>query len=93
MDLYIHSPIRLHGVLLNYLSTETTYHFITFKLWRTSVCIPRLTTSSRAVEWMKLIMRHCIGLNSLYFRETRGTTLVAILSVYNVIRGSYLFIA
>jgi hypothetical protein len=24
MDLYIHSPIRLHGVVLNYLSTGTT---------------------------------------------------------------------
>jgi hypothetical protein len=27
MDLYVHSPIRLHGVVLNYLSTETTLQF------------------------------------------------------------------
>jgi hypothetical protein len=27
VDLYIHSPIRLHGVVLNYLSTGTTLHF------------------------------------------------------------------
>jgi hypothetical protein len=25
VDLYIHSPIRLHGVVLNYLSTGTTF--------------------------------------------------------------------
>jgi hypothetical protein len=24
VDLYIHSPIRLHGVVLNFLSTKTT---------------------------------------------------------------------
>jgi hypothetical protein len=29
MDLYIHSPIRLHGVVLNYLSTGTTLPFYT----------------------------------------------------------------
>jgi hypothetical protein len=28
MDLYIHSPIRLHGVVLKYLSTGTTLLFI-----------------------------------------------------------------
>jgi hypothetical protein len=30
VDLYIHSPIRLHGVVLNYLSTGTTLPFFTF---------------------------------------------------------------
>jgi hypothetical protein len=25
VDLYIHSPIRLHGIVLNLLSTETTF--------------------------------------------------------------------
>jgi hypothetical protein len=28
VDLYIHSPIRLHGVVLNYLSTGTTLPYI-----------------------------------------------------------------
>jgi hypothetical protein len=28
MDLYIHSPIRLNGLVLNYLSTGTTLLFI-----------------------------------------------------------------
>jgi hypothetical protein len=27
VDIYIHSPIRLHGVVLSYLSTETTFYF------------------------------------------------------------------
>jgi hypothetical protein len=30
VDLYIHSPIRLHGVVLNLLSTETTLPFLPF---------------------------------------------------------------
>jgi hypothetical protein len=29
MDLYIHSPIRLHGVVLNSLSRATTFTFYT----------------------------------------------------------------
>jgi hypothetical protein len=28
VDLYIHSPIRLHGVVLNFLSTGTTLPYI-----------------------------------------------------------------
>jgi hypothetical protein len=27
VDLYIHSPIRFHGVVLNWLSTGTTFNF------------------------------------------------------------------
>jgi hypothetical protein len=35
VDLYIRSPIRLHGILFNYLSTGTTLpYLIRFKLWR-----------------------------------------------------------
>jgi hypothetical protein len=30
MDLYIHSPIRLHGVMLNYLSTGQLYLTFTY---------------------------------------------------------------
>jgi hypothetical protein len=30
VDLYIHCPIRLHGVVLHYLSTGTTLHFFRY---------------------------------------------------------------
>jgi hypothetical protein len=32
VELYIHSPIRPHGVVLNYLSTGTTLPFFIFPL-------------------------------------------------------------
>jgi hypothetical protein len=32
VDLYIHSPIRLHGVVLNWLSTRTTLPFTSQKI-------------------------------------------------------------
>jgi hypothetical protein len=32
VDLYIRSPIRLHGIVLNYLSTETTLPDISLTL-------------------------------------------------------------
>jgi hypothetical protein len=37
VDLYIYSPIRLHGVVLNYLSTRTTLAFILEEVWRVSL--------------------------------------------------------
>jgi hypothetical protein len=45
MDLYIHSPIRLHGVVLNYLSTGTTLPFTVVKylLWRFSLFLIKLS--------------------------------------------------
>jgi hypothetical protein len=38
MDLYIHSPIRLHGVVLNYISTGTT---LPSSLYYTAVDVDR----------------------------------------------------
>jgi hypothetical protein len=52
MDLYIHSPIRLHGVMLNYLSTGTTlpYLYLTHAGSLASTESPRVTSNYRASE-------------------------------------------
>jgi hypothetical protein len=42
MDLYIHSPILLHGVVFNELSTGTTLHFL-----HLPIQIPSIVTPSR----------------------------------------------
>jgi hypothetical protein len=39
VDLYIHSPIRLHGIVLNWLSAGTTLPFFTFTLFSNTLSL------------------------------------------------------
>jgi uncharacterized C2H2 Zn-finger protein len=38
VDLYIHSPIHLHGAVLNYLSTGMTLHLLKHKIFHVAGC-------------------------------------------------------
>jgi hypothetical protein len=46
MDLYIHSPIRLHGVVLNKLSTGTTLPFTFYIMEYTLSIVACIATKS-----------------------------------------------
>jgi hypothetical protein len=53
VGLYIHSPIRLHGVALNYLSTETTLLIIIIMCFYAVVLISP-TSGGRSVSIVRL---------------------------------------
>jgi hypothetical protein len=75
MDLYIHSHIRLHGVVLNLLGTGTTLPFITRRTWEfkspqfeyelpgMKVFEVFLTSSSRMLKWLE----SCLTQEVIYF--------------------------
>jgi hypothetical protein len=68
VDLYIHSPIRLHGVELNKLSTGTTLPYIIRRVVRQLVQLsrlPKLLSKHRPVWTRLLLLRaRCVGLPS-----------------------------
>jgi hypothetical protein len=54
VDLYIHSPIRIHGVVLNELSTGTTSPFFTFTVKLGILLIERALTSQEMPCYIQL---------------------------------------
>jgi hypothetical protein len=65
VDLYIHSPIRLHGVMLNQLSTGTTLTFFTFTRMLLSKMVRRKITI-----WTVILVGHLSPLTKLRYYYT-----------------------
>jgi hypothetical protein len=52
VDLYIHSPIRLHGVVLNYLSTGTTSPYVIFIIFPYYLRCSAENNSRFCIHWL-----------------------------------------
>jgi hypothetical protein len=63
VDLYVHSHIRIHGVVLNLLSTGTTLHFTLCVPYRSRDRLPLELTCSvkRTVSFRMLIFQPLLG--------------------------------
>jgi hypothetical protein len=70
VDLYIHNPIRLHGVVLYYLSTGTTLpFFLPYRVAEVPYRMPELNSNQqRTVNVIKL-NSNIIEINYTFLRE------------------------
>jgi hypothetical protein len=57
MDLCVHSPIRLHGVVLNYLSTGTTFTYSVIRDFNT----PEHRTGLHYIDWHETHNSYSVG--------------------------------
>jgi hypothetical protein len=55
VDLYNHSPTRLHGVVLNYLSTETNFTFTSWDILYIRGGLNSIFSGSSSLNYIYLI--------------------------------------